>query len=607
MILGIFERDAQRQIDPACFRNVLETFSLDSDLVHTWSSRNLGMIATPRGDDSASSGIATAGNLSAAFCGSLDFDGSPAQSLLDAYRACSEPFPTNLGGTYAAAIADLDRQRLVIARDPLGVENLYLYQDSRRVVFGSTIPLILRLLDRKPELELEAVARVLMFNYNPGRATVVTGITKLRPGFAAVCERNELNEIPTWHLSFEEPIVAPEHEIAEGVIDRVRSAVRRRIPSGASPAVFVSGGLDSSTVLGLVRELSPHPIRTYSYRCSAASFDESQYARRMADFVGATHTEVDYRPEDVLRVSELVDHMNEPFCDVGINIATYLIAQEAAHHHQVVLTGDGGDELFGGHPIYEADKIARFIDPVPSLLRTPLLSALTLLPDSDQKKSPTVKLKRFGESAMFPAELLSHRWRIYYSLKDLEKVLTPEFYASLDPGALFGDILAVNREAAGLDPLSQSLYSDYATITDFYLRRNDLFAHLGLYAKYPLFDRELVEYCARIPSRLKIRGWFDTKYVFKKAIEDLLPRDIVYRRDKLGHSIPMKNWIREHPKVKEFVLDLVAGSSIRRRGLVRPEFVDDLVTQHMRKRRNNSHRLWTLVVLELWCRQHLDA
>jgi asparagine synthase (glutamine-hydrolysing) len=413
---------------------------------------------------------------------------------------------------------------------------------------------------------------------------------------------------PYWRLSYREPLRAGESEIADELLERVRAAVRRRMPAaGAAPAVFVSGGLDSSTVLGLVREAHPGQIRTYSYRCKSESFDESHYARLMAGSVGAEHTELEYRAEDALLIAELAAKMSQPFCDVGINIGTYLLGREAAQRGDLVFTGDGGDELFGGHPIYEADKIARFIDPVPLPIRGPMLRVLRALPDSDQKKNLTVKLKRFGESALFPPELLSHRWRLYYHGAELEQVLNPEIARDLDREGLFRDVLAFNREADGPDPLSHSLYSDYQSIVDFYIRRNELFGDFGIETRYPLFDRDLVEFCASIPSKLKVKGWFDTKYIFKRAIEKILPHQIVHREDKLGHSIPLKNWLREDAQVREFVMDHVCAETVRKRGLVRPEFVERLVDEHMSRQRNNSHRLWTLAVLELWCRHHLDG
>ena len=165
----------------------------------------------------------------------------------------------------------------------------------------------------------------------------------------------------------------------------------------------------------------------------------------------------------------------------------------------------------------------------------------------------------------------------------------------------------MNAEGDGEDILSQSLYSDYQTIVEFYLRRNDLNRRFGLETRFPLFDHQLVEFCAAIPSNLKVKGWFETKYIFKKAITNILPHDILHRKDKLGHSIPLKNWLRERKDVREFVLDHLSMDGVKKRGLFNGDAVQALIKEHMEKRRNNSHRLWSLAVLEMWMQQHFDT
>jgi asparagine synthase (glutamine-hydrolysing) len=357
----------------------------------------------------------------------------------------------------------------------------------------------------------------------------------------------------------------------------MQSAISIRGAGIESPGVFVSGGLDSSTVLGVLAQHSDNPLRTFSYRCRGQGFDESHYARLMAQSVGSEHAEVEYLPENVNLMVDLVGEMSEPFCDVGINIATGLLGREAIKSTNYVLTGDGGDECFGGHPIYEADKVARYTDLLPTTIMRSVGNVLTKLPDSDKKKTLAVKLKRFGESLRFPRELRTNRWRLYYMPEDLVRLLHEDVMAAVSEEELFSDISDSYDEADTLDPLGQTLYSDYSTVADFYLRRNDLNRSLGLETRYPFFDVKLVELCARVPSR---------------------------RKDKLGHSIPLKNWIRDHPYVQEFVGDLLSQDRLRRRGIVNPKFVKKMWDDHMAMTVNNSHRLWSLAVIELWFDKH---
>jgi asparagine synthase (glutamine-hydrolysing) len=465
---------------------------------------------------------------------------------------------------------------------------------------------VLRMSGLARTLDRSAVAKTLLFNYNPGSNTLIAGIKRLPAAHSmkiTVDRPVALNRY--WHLHFSSS-KATEEEVCRQLLSHLRRSVNSCLETNDRTGVFLSGGMDSSTVLALSSELGIS-LKTFSYRCRATSFDESHYARAMSDFVGTEHSECEYGSDEVLLMPEVVRAMNEPFCDVGINIATYLLGLKAsANGCALVLTGDGGDELFGGHPVYEADKIAGYIDPLPRFLLSPMLALFQLLPDSDQKKSPAVKLKRFAESLAYPRELLSHRWRIYYDAAELGKLASPSFAEGLKWSELLADVLAINNEVQSGDMLSRSLYSDYQTVVDFYLRRNDLIRRFGINVRYPLLDHELVEFCAQMDSSLKIKGWFDTKYIFKKTMEGILPHTIIYRKDKLGHSIPLKNWIRDDRQVKEMVLDYVSSDAIRRRGLFNPEYIAALTNDHMAKRRNNSHRLWTLAVLEMWLRHNLD-
>jgi asparagine synthase (glutamine-hydrolysing) len=216
-------------------------------------------------------------------------------------------------------------------------------------------------------------------------------------------------------------------------------------------------------------------------------------------------------------------------------------------------------------------------------------------------------LKRFGESLRFPRELKTQRWRLYYLPEDLSALLNPDIAANIDHRRLFGDLVQQYAEADTNDALGQTLYADYLTVVDFYLRRNDLNRSVGIQTRYPFFDRELVELCARIPSSLKIKGWFDTKYIMKRAIEPWLPGEIVFRKDKLGHSIPLKNWMRDNSFVRDFMGDMLSQDRLARRGIINPQYVQRLWSDHQASRVNNSHRLWTLAVLELWLDEHFGS
>ena len=221
----------------------------------------------------------------------------------------------------------------------------------------------------------------------------------------------------------------------------MRDSIRVRLPDSKPLGIFLSGGMDSSSVAGLTREMSSRNFATFSYRCLGKSFDESPYARTMAQHCNAEHHEVVFEPADVLKMESMVRLMDEPLCNAGITIATFLLGQAAEGKVARVFSGDGGDELFGGHPVYAADKIAATFEKIPAILRLPFVGVLRHLPDSDQKLNLTVKLKRFAESVNYPSALGTYRWRIQYGPAELNRLIHNGAAAHDNGAGLFEDLI----------------------------------------------------------------------------------------------------------------------------------------------------------------------
>lgn len=600
MFIAVISKTRDFTIDQAQFTASARR-TLGAAATASFPASNIALARSSAGQSESSTSVATGVIFRDEGVESAD----QGELLGQMYVRLGPEFVKQLNGHFCFAIADPKDGSLYVARDHIGVEPLYFGDFPTFCVFSDSAKAVAAFGPKgQAGIDNAAVARFLCFNYNPGQSTLWEGVKKFPPGHYAEVVNGKFRLLRYWRPDFRDPFDQDEVSITEQLRDEIERAITIRAGDVAAPAVFVSGGLDSSTVLGVLAQHCKEPPRTYSYRCRGQGFDESHYARMMAESVGSRHTELEYQPENVDLMVDLVDSMNEPFCDIGINIATALLGREAAKDNRCVFTGDGGDELFGGHPIYEADKVARYTDMFPAPMMRAIGRVLTALPDSDKKKTLAVKLKRFGESLRFPRDLRTNRWRLYYLQDDLEKLLDEEALIGVSDSSLFADIVDTYRETYTADPLGQTLYSDYYTVVDFYLRRNDLNRSFGLQTRYPFLDPQLVDFCARIPSQFKIRGWFDSKYIMKKAIEPWLPHEIVYRKDKLGHSIPLKNWLRDNKHVREFVGDLISESRLRRRGLVRPEYVARMWDDHMASRVNNSHRLWSLAVLELWLDRH---
>lgn len=379
---------------------------------------------------------------------------------------------------------------------------------------------------------------------------------------------------------------------------------------GGRPGVLLSGGMDSSSVATFMRRHCSGTIASFSFRCDGNSFDESVYARELASDLGTTHTEVEYGEEQSLTILDAVRSMDIPFCDIGIEIGTWLLARAAAGQVDYLLTGDGGDEIWASHPVYAAQRMIQWYDrlPIPRALRRALVHTFDLVKDSDQKRNLAVVLKRILPSPEVPHTLGHFRWRLYYTPHALGHLLASPAEAHASAEAVFQPVMDSFEGYDGPDDgMSIWLHSDYQTASGFYFSRLLLAREFGLEVRMPFYDRALVEYGARIPANLKLEGIERTKRLFRVAMEGVLPDVVNHRKDKLGHSVPLKKWLRGNGRLIRLVRQTLESPSFRDRGLFRSEAVRQLLEEHERRRHNHSHRLWALFVLEQWLRMNIDT
>ena len=523
----------------------------------------------------------------------------PGEILWHLYQKQGTALFERMNGAFSLALWDASKKILVLARDALGQMPLYYTTSQNGFSFSNALLPLVGLREAHEGIHFPTVMKYLTFCYNPGTETFFKGIHKLRPGHYLIYKEGRAEPHRYWSLAFKN-IQKDENIIGEAIRNELTNAVERRVYSRKKTGAFLSGGLDSSSIVSLLHQLGQKEMTTFSFRCKGKSFDESHYAKIVAKTFGAKHHIVEYGPKDVLLAQEMVSFMDEPFCDVGINIGTYLLAKKAAGMVDTLFTGDGGDELFAGHPVYVADQTARIVKKIPNFLLQPVFALGRKLPDSENKKDWKVKFKRFSESYRYPQNLGTHRWRVYYHPTDLMDLMVDHHLDESDFHAIYDDIDLYYREANGVDTLSRTLSCDYQTVVQFYLQRMALVRAFGMVPKIPMLDPNVVAYCATVPSNLKIHGFSDVKYIERVAVEPLLPHEIVHRKDKLGHSIPLKNWMRDDAKVKNFMLDLLSEENIKTRGWFDASIVQNMISEHMERRVNHSHRLWALMILELW-------
>ena len=536
---------------------------------------------------------------------------SPAASgedtLLTLYRREGDRFLDRINGKFAFALWDRDAGKLLLGRDRLGIEPLFYGAAGGGIFFGTSLRDLLAAGWTGGRLSAPVILEYLLFCYNPDRRTIIEGVVKLPGGHLLRADPSGVEQYRYWQLHFDRHEARDQKRAIRDIVDLIEDAVRLRIDPQENPGIFLSGGTDSSTLVSLTSQLSSGPLRTFSFRCRGESFDESNWAQFVARRFSTEHTLVPFEAESALLIEEIVRGMDEPFCDIGIEISSYLLGRAAEGRVRYVFSGEGGDEAFGGHPVYQADKLAALVDWMPGWALSPFRGALQKLPDSDQKKNWQVKAKRFAYSLSFPRDLLSHRWRTYYTGEQLRQLCTGEFLERCDLSARYDGMLAHGRGDGGGDALSRSLYSDYGTLVDFYLRRLQLLRIFSVESRLPLLDHRLVEYAAGIPSRWKVRFFGETKYLYRKALQGIVPHEILYGRPKLGHSVPLKNWLRRDEAVRRLMERRLRGGALISQGHIRQEMVDRMIREHDSRVDNHSHRIWALLVLELWMRQHLSG
>ncbi|MBU4254220.1 MAG: asparagine synthase (glutamine-hydrolyzing) [Acidobacteria bacterium] len=526
------------------------------------------------------------------------------ETVLHAYEEWGLEFASRLRGMYATAIWDGRKERLVIVRDRLGIKPLYysLSADGT-LVFGSELKTILEHPEIERRVDAQALDFFLTLEYIPAPRSIFEGIHKLPAGHMLICSRNEFKVQRYWDLAdiIENSNDTPPASIPavkEELRGRLMEAVRLRLLSDVPLGSFLSGGLDSSSIVALMHELGVSPIKTFSIGFEDQSYNESHHARRVAERFGTDHEEFIIQPKALELTEKLIRHLDEPFGDFSI-FPTYLVSAMAREHVKVILSGDGGDEVFAGYEHYQAQKLSRLPLLSPLLrLASPVLLAF---PPTDKKKGAWNKLRRFVQGLENGPSHRHLRWMMFLSGSGKRKLYAPDYIRAL--GGIqpvsgrqpFSDIYGALHK---FDAVNGELFLDlHSYLVDNILVKVDRMSMAAsIETRVPLLDHRLVEFAFSLPGRLKLRGGA-TKWIFKKTMEGLVPDENIYR-PKEGFSIPIKHWLKTD--LRELLLDQLSEDRLRRDGRFKPEAVRSMITAHFDGRENYSHQLWALLVYFIW-------
>lgn len=513
-----------------------------------------------------------------------------------------------LEGMFALALWDGPRQRLLAARDRMGEKPFYYWQQGPLLLFASEPKALLTHPRLQPGLDACSLSRYLLFEYVPAPHAIFSGMRKLPPGHYLLADARGLRVEPYWRLA---DYLNREHqgetleETAAQLQARLGRAVQSRLVADVPVGVFLSGGLDSSTIVALA---APHcgagSLKTFAIGFEEPSFDESGYARLVARHFGTEHHEEIFSARRVIDLlGQALSGLDEPLADASI-IPTYMLSRFAAQHVKVALGGDGGDELFAGYPTFQAEKVASWASRLPAALwrqvLTPLIQAL---PVGLNNLSVDFRLKQFVKGLPYPPPLRGLLWLAACGWEEQRGLLHPELVAGFNGFNPYQEILARLAGPSFSLPVDQALY----TYSQYYLPEDILvkvdrasMAH-GLEVRAPFLQRELVEYVTGLPSSLKLKG-LTGKYILRRAIGDLLPLAIL-KRPKKGFGIPLSRWFKK--ELKDLLLETLSPRNLREAGLFHPPAVQRLITDHLQGVRDNRKPLWALTAFEIWRQRYL--
>jgi asparagine synthase (glutamine-hydrolysing) len=503
-----------------------------------------------------------------------------------------------LDGMFAFAIWDAKEHRLVLGRDRIGIKPLYVTQVGDRLLWGSEAKCLLAG-GLEPKLDPQALHDYLTLGYVPGPASIFAGTTQLPPGHVLVAEpmKKRVTTEAYWELRGHATHTEQRSEADwQAELTRtLRAAVESHLMADVPLGVFLSGGLDSGTIVALMSELGVSPIRTFTIGFEEKSFSETDTAREVAQKFGTEHHELIVRPDAVSLLPKLVRYFDEPFADSSA-IPVYHVSELARRHVKVVLSGEGGDEVLAGYETYRARRIAAMYARLPRAIGAGLVPAMVRrLPVSHAKVSFDYKAKRFVTGAYLPpAE--GHLW--------WKTILTEELKAGLyargagegvAPTARLFSQLFDESDGNELDRL-QYVDARLYLPADILVKVDRMSMAHSLEARVPFLDRAMVELTRRIPPKLRMRG-LTTKYLLRKAMADRLPASVLQGK-KRGFNVPMPAWLAGG--LRDFTRDVLGPARLRRQGLFEPAAVERLVQDHLAKRADHSRAIWTLLVLSVW-------
>ena len=529
---------------------------------------------------------------------------SDTEVLLSMYERHGFDCLQHLIGMFAFAIWDDRKKLLFAARDRMGQKPFFYTQTKTSFLFGSEIKSILVHNDVPREPDQVALQKYLSLQFVPHPLTAFAGIKRLPHAHYLVWKDGQLTLERYWKIRYLPKLKMSEEEINEELVNRLEIATQSQMISDVPLGAFLSGGVDSSGVVAMMARNSSEKVKTFSIGFEEEGFSELPYAKEVSHLFNTEHHEFVVRPDAVSILPQLVWHYNEPFADSSA-VPTWYVAKMTREYVTVALNGDAGDENFGGYLRHLALFLANGYAHLPRGLRKLLRSARRLIPDAIGRKGRFRLVKRFLETSLLsPAEMYA-LWISHFSFERKQELCTPEFLRSGSGEWATQDVLASfwDTDADGWAERAMAVDLDLGLPDDLLVKIDVATMAHGLEGRSPMLDHRFVEFAASIPRQFKVRG-LQKKYILREAFRSFLPSSIL-DRCKQGFAVPIGSWFRG--PLREMAHDVLLSERARKRGYFRTKAIENLLRIHFQKERNEEHRIWNLLMFELWHRQFVDG
>lgn len=517
-------------------------------------------------------------------------------ALYDKYR---EKCVEHLRGMFAFAIYDAKEQVLFAARDRVGKKPFKYFWDGTTFLFGSELKAILTQPEYKKEIDYVAIHHYLTLQYCPAPLTGFKNISKLGAAHYLILnlKTKKLSTHRYWHLDYSHKLQLSEPEWCARILSKLEESVKLRMISDVPLGAFLSGGIDSSAVVAMMSKVSDKPVKTFSIGFNDPKYNELGYAKQVAQQFGTEHTEFVVEPKAIDVLPLLVKHYEEPYADSSA-LPTYYVSKLTRDHVTVALNGDGGDENFAGYSRYSVQKLGLQYEKIKHLHRAIASPALSLA-SKGIKNSLMERANRFSKTLPDSHSRRYTSYTAYFTQEQKADLYTPEFAAQMGEHDTYGLIAQQFALANTPDRFDQMLYADISSyLPDDLLAKVDIASMaVALEARSPFLDHEMLELTAQIPASLKLKGLGNKKYILKKALEGILPNDIMYRR-KMGFSVPLDTWFRG--ELKDYIQDRLQSSPLFDLGIFNRSAVESLLAAHTTTNVNYANHLWALLTLAMW-------